>query len=72
MQGIKDVGGNKKTTIIPSEPEAIDYVIREGQKGAFITICSDVVPDVLEMIMRHKEQEDNVEAWMWRINRPGW
>lgn len=62
MQGIKDVGGNKKTTIIPSEPEAIDYVIREGQKGAFITICSDVVPDVLEMIMRHKEQEDNVEA----------
>ena len=62
MQGIKDVGGNKKTTIIPSEPEAIDYVIREGQKGAFITICSDVVPDVLEMIMRHKEQEDSVEA----------
>lgn len=60
MRGIRDVGGNKKTTIIPSEPEAIDYVIKHGERGAFITICSDVVPDVLDMIMRYKEEEDNV------------
>lgn len=61
--GIRDVDQDKKITTIPSESEAIDYVIKNGQKGAFITICSDVVPDVLDMIMHYKEQEDSVEMY---------
>ena len=49
---------NKKVKVIPKEREAIEYVIKNGKKGSFITICSDVVPDVLEMIMKFKEEED--------------
>jgi cyanophycin synthetase len=60
MKGINDVIPAKKTKIIPSETEAIEYVIHHGEKGSFITICSDVVPDVLDMIMSYKEQEDGV------------
>jgi cyanophycin synthetase len=60
VKGIKDVNADKKITTIPSETEAIEYVIQHGEKGAFITICSDVVPDVLDMIMSYKEQEDGV------------
>jgi cyanophycin synthetase len=60
IRGIKDVNADKKIKTIPSETEAIEYVIQHGEKGAFITICSDVVPDVLDMIMSYKEQEDGV------------
>ena len=28
---------------------------------SYITICSDVVPDALEQIMKHKEEEDHFE-----------
>jgi cyanophycin synthetase len=58
LKGIHSVDPNKKVKIIPKETEAIEYVIKNGKKGSFITICSDVVPDVLEMIMKYKEVED--------------
>lgn len=57
-KGIYSVDANKKVKVIPKEREAIEYVIKNGKKGSFITICSDVVPDVLEMIMKFKEEED--------------
>jgi cyanophycin synthetase len=57
-KGIYSVDANKKVKIILKESEAIEYVIKNGKKGSFITICSDVVPDVLEMIMKYKEEED--------------
>jgi len=60
MQGIHSVDQSKKVKIIPKETEAIEYVIKNAKKGSFITICSDVVPDVLEMIMKYKEEEDGV------------
>jgi cyanophycin synthetase len=47
--------------VIQNEPEAIDFAIKNARKGSFITICSDVVPDALEQIMKHKEDEDHFE-----------
>jgi cyanophycin synthetase len=58
MKGIHAVDPNKKVKIIPKESEAIEYVVRNAKKGSFITICSDVVPDVLDMILNYKEQEE--------------
>ncbi len=58
LQGIHTIDPNKKVTVIQSEPEAIDYAFQNAKKGSFIVICSDVVPDALDQIMRYKEEED--------------
>lgn len=60
IEGIKDILPEKKVNVIPNETEAIEYVMNNAVKGSFITICSDVVPDVLDMIMRYKEKEDEM------------
>jgi cyanophycin synthetase len=57
-KGISEIDANKLDKVITTEREAIDYALANAEKGAFITICSDVVPDALEQIMRYKEQED--------------
>ncbi len=56
-KGIHEISKDRKVTVIPNEREAIDYAIRSALPGSFITICSDVVPDALEQIMRLKEEE---------------
>jgi cyanophycin synthetase len=61
MKGIHEIDPNKKTTVIATEREAIDFAINNAVKGSFITICSDVVPDALQQIMRYKEEEDRFE-----------
>lgn len=61
LKGVHEVDANKNVKVIPTEKEAIDYVIKNAIKGAFITICSDVVPDALEQIMKYKEDEDKFE-----------
>lgn len=61
LKGIHSIDPNKKYTVIPSEPEAIDYAFKNAVKGAFIIICSDVVPDALEQVMKYKEEEDRFE-----------
>jgi len=61
VKGIHAVDPNKKFRIIPKESEAIDYAITHAKKGSFITICSDVIPDALEQVMKYKEQEDKFE-----------
>lgn len=58
-EGIHSIGSDRKVTVIPKEREAIDYAMRGAQPGSFITICSDVVPDALEQIMKYKEEEEN-------------
>jgi cyanophycin synthetase len=35
--------------------------MKNSKKGSFITICSDVVPDALDQIMKYKEEEDKFE-----------
>lgn len=61
LEGIQSINPTKKVTVIPSEPEAIDFALKNAAKGSFIVICSDVVPDALDQIMKYKEQEDKVE-----------
>ena len=55
--GIKMKDPNKKTTIIPSEKEAITFVVKNAVKGSLIVPCSDVIPDALELVQKFKEQE---------------
>ncbi len=59
--GIKMKDPKKKTTIIPSEKEAITYAVKNAAKGSLIILCSDVVPDALELVKKFKEQEANGE-----------
>ncbi|MGV6829187.1 MAG: cyanophycin synthetase [Flavobacteriales bacterium] len=55
--GIKAKDPNKKTTIIPSEKEAITYAVKNAVKGSLIVLSSDVIPDALELVKQFKEQE---------------
>ncbi len=55
--GIKMKNPNKKTTIIPSEKEAITYAIKNAVKGSLIVLCSDVIPDALDLVQKFKDQE---------------
>jgi cyanophycin synthetase len=57
-QGIQQVDPNKKITTFIKEKDAIDYAIKNARKGTFLTICSDVVPEALDQIMKLKESED--------------
>ncbi|WP_299271787.1 cyanophycin synthetase [uncultured Psychroserpens sp.] len=55
--GIKMKDPNKKTMIIPSEKEAITYAVKNAVKGSLIILCSDVIPDALDLVKKFKEQE---------------
>ena len=57
--GIKKKDPNKKTTIIPNEKEAATFAIKNAIKGALIVICSDVIPDALDLVQKLKEEEAN-------------
>ncbi|MCX7546825.1 cyanophycin synthetase [Xanthomarina sp. F1114] len=59
--GIKMRDPNKKTTIIPSEKEAITYAVKNAVKGSLIILCSDVIPDALSLVQKFKEQESRGE-----------
>lgn len=55
--GIKMKDKNKKITVIPSEKKAITFAVNNAVKGSLIILCSDVVPDALELVQKFKEQE---------------
>ncbi len=57
QDGIIAHNPNKKTTIIPSEKEAIMHAVQNAKKGALIIVCSDVIPEALELVSSLKEQE---------------
>ena len=59
--GIKMKDPKKKTTIIPSEREAITHAVKHATKGSLIVLCSDVVPDALDLVKELKEKEANGE-----------
>ena len=63
-EGIKQRDPKKKTTIIPSEKEAIKYAVDHAEKGSLIVLCSDVVPDALELVKELKAKEANGELAM--------
>ncbi len=53
--GIKAKNPNIKTTIIPSEREAILHAVRNAVKGSLIILSSDVIPDALDLVKELKE-----------------
>ncbi|WP_310992977.1 cyanophycin synthetase [Aequorivita marina] len=59
--GIKKKDPKKKTTIIPSEKEAITYAVKNAKKGSLIILCSDVIPDALELVTKFKDMESRGE-----------
>ncbi|TVZ25632.1 cyanophycin synthetase [Gillisia sp. Hel_I_86] len=59
--GIKMKDPNKKITIIPSERDAIIYAVSHARKGTLIVLCSDVVPDALDLVKELKEKESKGE-----------
>ncbi len=60
--GIDKSGINIKTTIIPSEQQAIMHAIENAQKGSLIICCSDVVPDALNLVMSLRDKEASGEV----------
>jgi cyanophycin synthetase len=60
--GIKSKDPNKKTTIIPSEKEAITFAVNNAVKGSLIVLCSDVIPDALDLVKKFKSQESNGQS----------
>jgi cyanophycin synthetase len=62
--GIKKKDPNKKTLIIPSEKEAITYAVKNAKKGSLIILCSDVIPEALDLVKKFKEQEANGELML--------
>lgn len=59
--GIKMKDPKMKTTIIPSEKEAITHAVNNAKKGSLIILCSDVVPDALDLVQKFKAQEASGE-----------
>ncbi len=57
--GILKHDANKKTTVIPSEREAILYAVKNAKKGSLIVLSSDVIPDALNLVKELKEKEAN-------------
>lgn len=55
--GIKMHDPNMKTTIIPSENEAIIFAIDHAIPGSLIVLSSDVIPDALDLVMQLKAEE---------------
>ncbi len=61
-QGILNEDPKKEILIIPKESEAIRYAVSNAKKDSFIVICSDVVPDALELVRQLNEEEDLASA----------
>jgi len=61
LDGINSTNPKLPMKVIPSEKEAIDFALNNAKKGSFIIICSDVVPDALDQVMKYKEKEDEFE-----------
>lgn len=55
--GIKKVNPKKSFKVIANETEAITYAVKNAKKGSLIVLCSDVVPDALDLVMKFKEDE---------------
>ena len=56
-KGIELKDPNKKITVIPSEKEAASFAIKNAKKDSLVVICSDVIPDALELVQKFKEQD---------------
>jgi cyanophycin synthetase len=55
--GIKKFDTQKPLKVIPSERKAIEYAIENARQDSLIVVCSDVIPDALELVQKYKEEE---------------
>lgn len=56
LQGIKEHDAEKPVKVILKEVEAIEYAIAHAEPGSFITVCSDVVAEAVETVLRMREE----------------
>jgi len=59
IEGVHQHDSNMNVKVIPNETEAIRYAINNAKPGSLIAMCSDVVPDALNLVMKMKEEEAN-------------
>lgn len=57
--GIRKTAPNKPITIIPNEREAITYAIENGREGSLIILCSDIIPEALNIVKELKDKDFN-------------
>ena len=57
--GIKKIDPNKPVKVIPNEREAITYAIENGKEGSLIVLCSDIIPDALNLVKELKDKDMN-------------
>ncbi len=62
QKGIFDEDPNKEVLIIPREREAIMHAVKNAKKDSFIVVCSDVIPDALDLVKTLHEEEDKISA----------
>lgn len=60
-KGIEQVDPQKPVQVIPTEADAIAYAIQHARKGAFITDCSEKIPDAIATVRRFQAEETNAE-----------
>ncbi len=56
-KGIAQHNPETPVLVFKSEKEAITHAITNARPGSLITMCSDVVPDALKLVMEFKEKE---------------
>ncbi|HCQ15751.1 MAG TPA: cyanophycin synthetase, partial [Cryomorphaceae bacterium] len=57
-QGIRVVSKKKKIEIVETESKAIDKVVSEAKKGAFITLLCDSISESIQQVRALKEKEE--------------
>lgn len=55
--GIRKIDPNKPVKVIPNEREAITYAIENGKEGSLIVLCSDIIPDALNLVKELKDRD---------------
>jgi len=59
-KGIREVNAVIPVKVIFKEVEAIEYAIKNAIPGSFIVVCSDVVAQAVDAVMRLREEEAKV------------
>ncbi len=59
-EGIFSVKKEMKVDVIFNEVEAIEFAIKNAKPGAYITVCSDVVSQAVDAVMRMREEQTRV------------
>jgi cyanophycin synthetase len=57
-----EMGGCDNIKFIPDEKEAVAFVIENAKPGSFITICSEHIESVVELLKEYQKEEKGVVA----------